>query len=84
MPVGVDYNSSSTLNSSGVISMNITSRLTNFVAGQYIESILSVALPWDASLNQTLLECFSADLGGNAIVMVTDSSGNYNCCATLL
>ena len=74
-PVSLEYNSTSLLNSLDNISMNITSRLTNFVESQYIESVLFVTLPQNISLNQTVVECFSADLDKNSIVIVTDSSG---------
>lgn len=79
MPVSIEYNSTSSLQSLEVLDMNITSRLTNFLEGQYIESLLYFSLTRSTPLNQTLVECISADLDIDAVIIESDFLGMKNC-----
>lgn len=75
VPVSIEYNSTSPLNITEDLSMSITSSLTNFTDGEYIESLLILELAKNNSLNWTLIECFSGDLDSDSLRIVTDSSG---------
>ena len=74
-PLSIEYNSTSLSNVTEILSMDVTSSLTNFTDGKYIESLLNLILTRNNSLNRTLLECFSGDLDSDSLLLMTDSSG---------
>lgn len=75
-PIRIEYSSASTLNLQENFSMGIASALTGYsMDGQYIESTLTLTLSGNYSMNQTLVECFSADLDRSDVLVTTDILG---------
>ncbi len=75
MPIDITYDSTSMLNESEYFDESITSILTDIRSDEYIESVLTVTLLSNVSLNKSRIECNIADLGNNSILVLVITSG---------
>ena len=78
-PINVTYDHTSGKDESHSLNTFINTTLTNFVADEYIESILYVTVVADLPINQTKLECLMERLGNDTIYVPVNISGILLC-----
>ena len=74
-PVNVTYDHKSRRDESHSLNTFINTTLANFVADEYIESILYMTVVADIPINQTKLECLIGHLGNDTIYVPVNISG---------
>ena len=85
MPIGFTYNSSSSLYKVDNLDMNISVTLTDFTTTNqteyvneiYMESILTLTVLRNITMNNTKLECSIADLHSITLTVFINTSGRY-------
>ena len=87
MPISFTYNSSSSLYKIDSLDMNIsvtltdftTINLTEYVNEEHMDSILTLAVLKNITMNKTELECSIADLHNGTVTVYINTSGMYVC-----
>ena len=87
MPISFTYNSSSSLYKIDNLDMNISVTLTDFTTTNqteyvneiYMESILTLTVLRNITMNNTKLECSIADLHSITVTVYINTSGWYVC-----
>ena len=85
MPISFTYNSSSSLYKIDSLDMNISVTLTDFTTTNrteyvneiYMESILTLTVLRNITMNNTKLECSIADLHNITATVFINTSGRY-------
>ncbi len=75
MPIVITYDRISMLNENNYFDESITTILTGFRSDEYIESVMTVTLLGNFSLNESRIECNIADLSSDSILVRIVSSG---------
>ncbi len=87
MPIVITYDSTSILYESNYSDESVTTILTEFRSDEYIESVMTVTLLRNVSVNDSRIECNIADLSSDSILVLVVASGNfqdhYNLCIHL-
>ncbi len=78
VPMTITFDGSSSLDVVYYLDMNITVTLTNYVAEEYIESIIALTVLSDVVVNGTVLECRSGDLDSRRAIVNVNMSGIIN------
>ncbi len=76
MPLVITYDSTSILNESNYFDESVTTILTDFRSDEYIESVMTVTLLRNVSVNDSRIECNIADLSSDSILVLVVASGN--------
>ena len=76
MAVNITYYDISS-NNSLFNSTVVQTALLKYVDDEYIESLLTLTVPIDLVVNQTIVECFITDLGYESDVILVNVSGRY-------
>ncbi len=77
MPIGIAYNNTSILNNIDYLDASISTLLTEYREGEYIESVLTLTILNDIILNGTTVECsFSNISSGQSFVFINISGMN--------
>ena len=82
MPISFTYNSSSSLYKIDNLDMNISVTLTDFITTNllneiYMESVLTLTVFKNITMNNTKLECSIADLQSVTVTVFINTSGRY-------
>ncbi len=70
MPIGITYNSTSILNNIDYLDASISTLLTEYMEGEYIESVLTLTI-----LNGTLVECSFSNIISEQTFVFSNTSG---------
>lgn len=76
VPLSISYDGSSVSNNSDMLGMNITAIVSNYIAEEVIESVITLTILRNVSMNGTILECSSEDLDNVTLDVDVDSNGN--------
>ncbi len=78
MPIGITYNSTAILNNIDYLDASISTSLTEYSEGKYIESVLILTILSDVILNGTIVECkFSSISSQQTLVFINTSGMNH-------
>lgn len=76
MPISITYDGRSTVNTIDILlDLNITAVLTDYIAEEIIESIITLTVLRNVSMNGTMIECSSEDLDNVTVDVDVDSKG---------
>lgn len=75
MPVNITFDGDTSMNVPYNLGTNITVTLTDYVAEDYIESMMVLTVLTDVLMNETEIECRSADLDSSTITVYVNMSG---------
>ena len=75
MPVTITYDNTSALNSMDNLAMGVSSVLTSYTSGVYVNSIIVLTVLNNLILNGTKLECAIGDLENTIIDLFVNISG---------
>ncbi len=78
MPITITYNSTSILNNVDNLAMSVSTSLTQYKSDEYIESIISLTVLFNVTLNRTMFECYISDLDSKMIDVFLNSTGNVH------
>ena len=73
-PINITYDNTSSMSIDSINSF-ITTSLTQYVRDVYVESVFQLKVQAGIITNQTVLECFIADLGSDITYIFVNSSG---------
>lgn len=74
-PLSVTYTNFSAAGSVDTLGMNVTTVVTNNDRGGFIESILTLTVLFNVSMNETQIECHSEDLDSETMNVFVNTSG---------
>ncbi len=83
MPIVITYDITSILNESNYFDEIVTTILTDLRSDEYIESVMTVTLLGNFSLNESRIECNIADLSSDSILVLVVTSGKSLLVTTL-
>ncbi len=78
VPINISFDGSSSLEAVYYLDMNISATLTNYIAEEYIESIIVLTVLRDVVVNGTVIECRSGDLDRSTAIVNVNMSGKYS------
>ncbi len=74
MPIGIAYTNTSILNDTDYLDESISTLLTEYREGEYIESVLTLTILSDVILNGTIVKCsFSTTIARQTFVFINTS-----------
>ena len=74
-PINSTYDATSSLDTEDSLDASITTILTRFRNEEYIESVLTILVLKNVSLNSTIIECSSGDLDADTQIVFVNTSG---------
>ncbi len=75
MPITITYDNTSILNNVENLAMSVSTLLAQYRRDEYIESIITLTVLLNVTLNKTMFECFISDLDSKMIDVFINSSG---------
>lgn len=73
--ISILYDGTSVPNNTNILGVNITAILTHYVAEEIIESVITLTVLGNVSMNETTVECSSEELGNVTLDVEVDSEG---------